>query len=171
MTEEQEKLKTKELFQQLKQDDERHAPHFAGVLETALSRGETSGWGWLAPQVVMLMLIALAGGWFVFFKRSANELAARPPAPPEIKIQRVLPSDPPPPLVASSEDKPPKFVRRRRISPPMQMNALISQWRSPTEFLLKTPGERWMKEVPRLGVPRLEIKPLVIEQKNEMEEL
>ena len=52
----------------------------------------------------------------------------------------------------------------------MQMNVLVSQWRSPTDFLLKTSGQRWLNEVPRLGVPRMEIKPLEFEQKNEMEE-
>jgi hypothetical protein len=26
----------------------------------------------------------------------------------------------------------------------------ISQWRPPTEFLLKTPGEEWLKTVPKL---------------------
>ena len=27
----------------------------------------------------------------------------------------------------------------------------ISQWRPPTEFLLKTPGQEWLKTVPKLG--------------------
>jgi hypothetical protein len=27
----------------------------------------------------------------------------------------------------------------------------ISQWRPPTEFLLKTPGEKWLKTVPTVG--------------------
>lgn len=29
--------------------------------------------------------------------------------------------------------------------------ALLSQWRSPTEFLLRTPGEQLLKSVPRLN--------------------
>jgi len=32
----------------------------------------------------------------------------------------------------------------------------ISQWRPPTEFLLKTPGEEWLKTVPKLGQSSLE---------------
>jgi hypothetical protein len=29
--------------------------------------------------------------------------------------------------------------------------ATISQWRPPTEFLLKIPGQEWLKTVPKLG--------------------
>jgi hypothetical protein len=32
----------------------------------------------------------------------------------------------------------------------------ISEWRPPTEFLLKTPGQDWLKTVPKLGQSSLE---------------
>jgi len=32
----------------------------------------------------------------------------------------------------------------------MEASALISQWRSPTDFLLKFPADRLLKSVPRL---------------------
>lgn len=48
--------------------------------------------------------------------------------------------------------------------------ALLSQWRSPTEFLLHTPGDQLLKTVPRLGGSLIEIKALAPEQKNELEE-
>lgn len=34
----------------------------------------------------------------------------------------------------------------------------ISQWRAPTEFLLKTPGQEWLKTVPKLGQSSFEQK-------------
>jgi hypothetical protein len=35
---------------------------------------------------------------------------------------------------------------------------LLSQWRSPTEFLMRTPGEEFLKTIPRLNESLIEIK-------------
>lgn len=116
--------------------------------------------------MAVIVLTTLTGAWFVFFRQSAGEQIAHPPAPPEVRLPRAPHVSLPPPLTAFSGGKPPKVVRRRRALPALQMDALISQWRSPTDFLLKTPGEQWLRETPRLGAPLAEIKPLVIERKN-----
>ena len=65
--------------------------------------------------------------------------------------------------------RPRAFPKRQTIQTP-SINALVSQWRSPTDFLLNTPGQRWLNEVPRLGVPHVEINPFDFERKDEMNE-
>lgn len=113
-----------------------------------------------------IVSMTLTGVWFVFFRQSAGEQVTHPPAPPETRLPRAPHAGSAPPLTAFSGSKPLKVARRRRASPAPQMDALISQWRSPTDFLLKTPGEQWLREAPRLGAPLVEIKPLAIERKN-----
>lgn len=165
--------KAKELFQQLKQDDELSAPSFAGMLETAALSGESKSGRWLSLRLAMVpiaaVLVLLAGGWFLFVRQ--EQILLPPPPPEDANQSGKLSCNCDGDLLPPKNDKPPKAVRRKRSAPPMQMNALVSQWRSPTEFLLKTPEQRWLNEVPRLGVPRMVIKPLDFEQKNEMEEL
>lgn len=39
---------------------------------------------------------------------------------------------------------------RERTTKPTKYQS-ITQWRPPTEFLLKTPGQEWLKTVPKLG--------------------
>ncbi len=163
----------KELFRQLKQDDERHAPSFASVWQTAVTRGEKAAVGWsiLRVALAVIVLLTLAGAGFVFFRQTADKQVARPPATPEVNAPPAPHNDPPPKL-ASYDNQPRKVVRRRRAPAPAQpLEVMISQWRSPTDFLLKTPAAPGVKEVPHLGVLRMQIKPLVIEQQNEMEEL
>ena len=163
----------KELFRQLKQDDERHAPSFASVWQTAVTCSEKAAGGWpvLRVALAVIVLLTLAGAGFVFFRQTAGEQVAQPPAAPEVKVPQV-PHNDPPPKMASSDHQPRKVVRHRRAPAQQQpIELVVSQWRSPTDFLLKTPEIRGVKEVPHLGVLRMQIKPLVIEQQNEMEEL
>jgi hypothetical protein len=49
------------------------------------------------------------------------------------------------------------FLWRERTTKPVQYQS-ITQWRPPTEFLLKTPGQEWLKTVPKLGQSSLEQK-------------
>ncbi len=170
--------KTKGLFQQLKQDDAATAPSFAGVLNAARDERKTDGWFKLRAAMIpaAAMLLLLAGGWFVFVRQ---EQVLLPPLLPEQPWKRTRPR------VPGSEEKDftgktapeqpvrharPRVLSERRTSRTFPVNALVSQWRSPTDFLLKTPGQRWLKDVPRLGAPRIEINPFDFEQKNEMNE-
>jgi hypothetical protein len=163
----------KELFQQLKQDDERYAPSFANQWETAVTRGEKAAGGWPVLRVAMaaMILMTFAGAGVLLFRLAASEQVAPPPDAPKVSVSPA-PYTEPPPMIALSGNAPPKVVRRRRApAQRLPLEAMISEWRSPTDFLLKTSEARWLKEVPRLGVPRVEIKPFVIEQNKEMEEL
>ncbi|MBL8187694.1 MAG: hypothetical protein JNK38_06785 [Acidobacteria bacterium] len=167
---EAEERKARELFQQLKRNDELFAPDFFRVMNAALANGERPSSRWQRLRLVVIpmtaTLLLLLSGWLWFVQRQELFL---PPDPPELSKKGFCncPTEP----VIAKNDAPPKVVRYKRTTSPKPINTLVSQWRSPTEFLLKTPGERWMKEVPKLGVPRLDIKSLDFEQKNEMEEL
>lgn len=166
-----------ELFQELKEEDARHAPAFTRVWANAAahSKNESPRWRVWPAAVTALALLVCAAAWFAIFRRTTEEKIALPvnrPAP----IVLPAPSNEPPremPQVVAVSDKSvkPAKPRRRKAAPSLPLEQLISQWRSPTDFLLKTPGERWLKEMPRVGVPRAELKPFVIEQNNEMEEL
>ena len=45
------------------------------------------------------------------------------------------------------------FLRAPARQPalPQESALLISQWQSPTDFLLATPGQQWLQSVPQLG--------------------
>src|SRR5262245_13181330 len=127
----QQEEQIKELYQQLKRDDERQAPSFASMLETLVTQRERAAGGWpvLRFALAALGLLLMAGGWFVFFRRSTNEQVVGPPAPPEIKIPQVPHSDPPPKM-AVSDNKPPKVVKRRHAAAQrLPVELMISQWR------------------------------------------
>ncbi len=167
---EAEERKAKELFQQLKRDDALCAPDFFRVMNAALANGGRPSAKWrrlrLAVIPMTATLLLLLSGWLWLVQRQQVFL---PPDPPELSKKGFC-NCPTEPVIAKSYALQ-KAVRYKRTTSPKPINTLVSQWRSPTEFLLKKPGERWMKEVPKLGVPRLDIKSLDFEQKNEMEEL
>ncbi|MFN0109332.1 MAG: hypothetical protein ACKVZH_10810 [Blastocatellia bacterium] len=164
--------KARELFQQLKHDDRLSAPSFAGMLETVALIGQRKYGGWFRLRAAMApiaaALVLLMGGWFL---RVRQQQVLFPPPLPENVVQSGKLACNCDSELPVQNDKLPKTVRHKRSAPPMPMNVLVSQWRSPTDFLLKTPGQRWLNEAPRLGVPRMEIKSLDLEQKNELEEL
>ncbi|MBS1788497.1 MAG: hypothetical protein JST85_12285 [Acidobacteria bacterium] len=175
MTQNEEEREAREWFQQLKRDDERSAPSFASVVNAANSERvgrKVDSWRYfrLATVSVAAMLVLSASGWLWFIRQ--EQVLLPPPVPADANRSGTLSCNcggdlPPPPRPQTS----PRSVRHKRSVPRESINTLISQWHSPTEFLLQTSGQRWLKEVPRLGVPRLEIKSLDFEQKNEMEEL
>lgn len=81
------------------------------------------------------------------------------------------------PLLPPVRKLPPPIERHGRIAyrRPLPIRtktdlALLSQWRSPTEVLLHTPGAALLKTVPRLGESMIESKSFIPEQKNDPEE-
>lgn len=164
--------KAKEFFQQLKQDDRLSVPSFAGMVETVAASGERKTGHWLslrwAAAPIAAALVLLVGSWFLFVRQ--EQILLLPPLPDDANHPGKLTCNCGGELPPPKNDKPSKVVRHKSSARPMQMNVLISQWRSPTDFLLKTSRQRLLNDVPRLGVPLMEIKPLEFEQKNEMEE-
>ncbi len=113
------------LFQELREEDERHAPSFAHDWNLALSRRDRPRRRWAAWRLAAgaAALIVLGAGWWMF-------------SPVSVPV-----ADPP--------------------------SLLMSQWRSPTEFLLRTPGEHLFKRVPRLDESLVNVKAVIPDQRNE----
>jgi len=166
----QEEKTIKELFQQLKREDERQAPPFAYTKAAALAQREpgTQRWGVQLAAVAALVLLVCSVMWW-----SLHGHVKKPPFPVETVLNVPKPGAPrvstPPSLAVSVSPKPAVYRRRARRQAQPDL-ALLSQWRSPTEFLLRLPGDSLLKTVPRFGESRIEIKNLVPEQQNELEE-
>jgi hypothetical protein len=164
MTREEKKIR--EQFQQLREEDECNAPSFTHDWNVALSWREKPQRPWavcgLAASVAALVL--LGAGWWMFFKQSTKQ---------QDPIESVRSNTPAPnttPPVSTSPvpvRNPPNIIRRQRpFVRPEPPAGLISQWRSPTESLLRTPGEQLFKRVPRLDESLVNIKATMPGQQN-----
>ena len=145
-----EEERIRKLFQQLREDDERKAPAFTHSWNVALLRLEKPRrrWGVWRLTAAAIAVILLGAAWWMFFRQPTTRQAP-------IEIVR---SGPPPPYVTPPTVSPSPVpgknshyvIRRQRpVVRPQPPASLISQWRSPTEFLLRTPGEQLFKRVPR----------------------
>ncbi len=168
MTREEERIR--KLFQQLREEDERNAPSFARDWNVALSRREKSRrrwavWRFAAAGAALILLGAGCAGWWMFFRQSTKQQS-----PIQIGRSATPASDATPPPVSPSPApvrNPPNVTGRRRpFVRPQPPAILISQWRSPTESLLRTPGEQLFKRVPRLDESLVNIQAIIPDQKN-----
>lgn len=143
MNQQPEDGKIRELFQQLRREDERGARSFSDFWNAALltqgSRQGKSGRRWIAwrlAAVTAVMAIVGAGWWM--YSRPSTMLQA------PVEMARLVR-----PVDAS-------------FSAPA---ILISQWRSPTESLLHAPGEQLFKSVPRVDESVVNIEAIFPDQK------
>lgn len=161
-----EEERIRKLFQQLREEDERNAPSFTHDWNVTLSRRDKPRrrWDVWRLAVAAAALILLCAGWWMFFRQSTKRQA-----PVEIgKSNMFAPAAPPPvsPSPAPVRD-PPNVTRRQRPLVRHQPPAiLISQWRSPTESLLRTPGEQLFRRVSLLDESLVNIKATIPDQKN-----
>jgi hypothetical protein len=171
----------KQLFYELRQVDERRAPSFDSVLRAASSRAGQAGPAWASLRVaVASAMLILAGGFvFILLKPSllSNETTDSESSLPIARMPyRQLESPPSGPLTPTVERAPALEAIRRELTRPArrkrpaarshQAPMLISEWQSPTAFLLRTPGEQLLKTVPRVGESLIEIKPGIPGEKN-----
>ncbi len=164
-----EEERIRKLFQQLREEDERNAPSFTRDWNGALSRLEKprrhwAVWRLAAGAAALILLGAGCLGWWMFFRQSTKRQA-----PIEIvRSERPAPGATPSPVSPSPAPvrNPPNVTRRRPAVRPQAPAILISQWRSPTESLLRTPGEQLFKRVPRLDESLVNIKATITDQKN-----
>lgn len=168
-----EEPKIRALFQRLKREDEQHAPPFARSWAAAQSRRAPRGrrrlvWRLAAAGMVAL---SLSAAWLGYHRLAVKRVTPNKTAVKQAKaIEPAKPDSParpvrkPPPPAAK-----PVKARRQRISPaPAQAElTLLSQWRSPTEFLLHTPGEALLKTAPRAGESLIKGKVFAPEQLND----
>ena len=100
---EREENRIKELFHELKREDERRAPAFARTMEAALSRGAKTRQPWpvLPVAVVAIILALVAVSVFIIFKRGATKTYQTEPAKEEAQNTPALPPSLPPSGFAS----------------------------------------------------------------------
>src|SRR5215470_10944314 len=174
MKQDQEERTIRELFRQLRRDDESGAPSFVDSLAPAPSRYERGALLRLGWQVAVAIVVALllGGAWLIFSGRGTKtrgqpseahyngEPASRVEAPPPNQI---------PPSTGGNTINPHHQHRQQRRVQRQPETLLLSQWRSPTEFLMRTPGDQFLKTIPRLNESLIEIKPLAPTQQNDQQ--
>jgi hypothetical protein len=156
------------LFQQQREEDERNAPSFTHDWNGALSRREKPRRSWavwlLATGVAALILLG-AGclGWWMFFRHPTKRQV-----PIESVRSNISAPDTTPPVssLPGPVRNPRNVARLRPFVRPQPPAVLISQWRSPTESLLRTPGEQLFKRTPRLDESLVNIKATIPGQQN-----
>ena len=157
-----EEERIRQLFQQLREEVERYAPSFTHDWKVTLSRQEKPRrrWGVWRMAACAAALILLGAGWWMFSRQSTMRQAPIETVRSEPPAQAATPPQVSP--SSASVKNPPKVTRRQRPSVRPQPPAfLISQWRSPTQSLLRTPGEQLFKRVPRLDESLVNIKAII----------
>src|SRR5262245_21527018 len=163
MEHDQEERTIRELFQQLRHDDESGAPPFPGSLTPAQSRHERGArlrLVWPATAAIVVALL-LGGAWLILSGQNkktpdpANVTNSdRAPAP---RVE-APPPDPKPSSIGGLTVEPDRQHRKQMRAQVRPETLLLSQWRSPTESLMRLPGEQLLKTIPRLNESLIEIK-------------
>src|SRR5262249_9897793 len=144
-------------------NDESGAPSFVDRLARASSRHERGVRLRLDWQVVVAIVVALllGGAWLIFSGRGkkppgrADLVYSRVPPAPRVEA---APPNPKPPLLGEQTFKPDRHYRKQRRVRLRPETLLLSQWRSPTESLMRAPGEQLLKTIPRLNESLIDIK-------------
>lgn len=143
----------KRLFREMRQEDERLAPSFGRVGGIEVAGGASRRRSVLRFAAAAAFIIVLSGSvWLLAARLSKNAppseiAAAPPPAPADQIVADLTPAKTLAPPVDDRSRNSSHRVRRRG-----RMDAeLIAEWRSPTGFLLTTPGGELLMTVPRLG--------------------
>jgi len=161
----------RQLFNELGREDERKAPGFAKVLQAALmqSRGPGRRLGlWRLAAVAAIAVPAVVVG-LVLLARHSTEPAVLGDF---MTLQTVPYPAPAPPEIMSPPvgSRPPIHIRaarsRRPASPTYNSTVLISEWQSPTNFLLRVPGDELLKSLPRVPDSSPGITKSLIEKHN-----
>ena len=176
MNREEEKIRY--LFRELREDDECNAPSFSRDWSAALSKIGTLQPRWHFWQrsvgVASLLILLGAVGW-LSFRQSILQITPSKVVRSDLSdphtVSRVSP-------LAVSEIAPRISRSRFRAKDSHKTNGwlpsirrkaspiLISQWRSPTESLLQTPGDRLLKEMPRLDESVVNLNATILKQTN-----
>jgi hypothetical protein len=188
MNQDWEENEIRQLFRELRREDEGRAPSFAKDWDAALSqinKGHRARFLFRLPAMAAVALVLLGSFAFIIFRSLPMPLTptatleptatiVQPPPPsvtfhttpsvhPKIseakKRQKVVPN-----LESGFGKKPSIAVRRQLPKRSQSPDILISQWRSPTDFLLKSPDDRLLRTIPRLNASTAEIKTFSFEE-------
>lgn len=168
----------RELFRRLRREVDESAPPFSRTWQAAQAHSLNER-TWLRRLRLPLSAGALAivaGLIIVAWLRSGNPVEVSKPTPAgEIAHPAPLPGgveDPKPRetwVQVRETARPGKAARRKhRIGGdnPLVSVTTLSSWRSPTELLLRSPGEELLKNTPALHEEIDEIKPLLRHRAN-----
>lgn len=175
-----EEERIRQLFLEMRKQDERRTPSFAAVLDNAQMTSEKPIYTWLSWRVaVALMLLIIFSGAALFLSQQSlttqqGIVSAKAEGfhfdTPDWKPQSIT-DMPPAPVVGQNppvEKRGRTVAYHRRIKRASQPpDVLISNWQSPTDFLLQTPGAQWLRTLPNLNESILEMKILLPDGKNE----
>jgi cytoskeletal protein RodZ len=163
----QQEEKISKLFQQLKEEDDRQAPSFAHAWNMALSRQEKRKAPWrmweVAASTALLIVLGAGGVWWWMHTKQHVQQQGAPFYDFSLQLED-KPVDgftaPPPVSPAPLPVKKSRNVtrRQRRFVSSQPTEGLISQWRSPTESLLRIPGGQLFTRVPRLDESSVNVK-------------
>lgn len=174
-----EEEKIRQLFLDLREQDECRMPSFTAVLNNAQATSEESFYTWQRWRVAaaLMLLIIISGAAFFSLRQSLTTQRGIVSAKAEIFQSNALDwksktdMTSPASLVSqnpSGEKRERKVAYHRRIKQTSQPpEVLISNWQSPTDFLLQTPGAQWLRTLPNLNESILEMKNLLPDGKNE----
>ena len=145
----------RKLFAETRAVDEQNIPAFSAVLQCSSNVENTVRIGPLLA-IFMAMVILISGfvAAVVYFRKPAPQIVNSN----ENKKQQMTNDQPLP--IEPEKTTPPaprRIVYRPQKKAPRRTDLMISQWRSPTDFLLRTPGNEFLKTVPRLNDSRLKI--------------
>lgn len=144
----------RKLFDEMRQHDQQTVPTFAAVLQKS-SNAETvvhtSRLLSFAAAAILILILAGAAA-VIYFRQPAPQKSG---LPKENKKEQVADN---PPVQKRDEKAAPVPAPRRvkyrpRIRTPRRTDLLISQWQSPTDFLLRTPGNDFLRVMPKLNDP------------------
>jgi hypothetical protein len=178
MNSELEDRRIKALFQELRRDDEEHAPGFPAMHHTASIAAGQSPRLTIKLAAAMAILAVISGGSVYLVRRGLSVPAeqqkqaqgghgdsAAPNNDPRVDDDRKEEPPPPPPEVVLSVTAD-RRADRRAVRHTRPEHSLISEWRSPTDFLLRVPGEDWLSQIPRLGEPLTDLLPQPRDRRN-----
>jgi hypothetical protein len=103
----------------------------------------------------------LGGAWLIFSGRGTKtpgqSTVVNSNGRPAPSVE-APPPNPTPPSLGGKTIKPDRQPRRQRRVQRRPETLWLSQWRSPTEFLMRTAGDQFLKTTPRLNESLIEIK-------------
>jgi hypothetical protein len=155
LKEDSDEKNVRKLFGEMRHQDELAAPTFAAVSQLTSNSEVSVRIGRILPiaaAIVVMILVCTAA--IVYFRkpipqRTGLENRGNEEQGADIKPKSFVPEN------AANPPVPRPTSHRPRIKAPRRTDLLISRWRSPTEFLLRTPGNELLRIVPRLDDSRL----------------
>ncbi|MCI0487971.1 MAG: hypothetical protein L0229_15380 [Blastocatellia bacterium] len=172
-----EENRIRKLFRELREDDERLASSFDRLMEAATAHPVRRGRRGLRLAIITAALALIAGLAFALLTTTSTTVDDAPEKISEEQIESPLPPNAHEPNDHKSEiaEKAPldirkssfrKRVRRRMPDRTLRAARLISEWRSPTGFLLEPSGKELFTAVPQPGESVVEIKWILPREKN-----